>query len=109
MTKASRNSGPFRRTAVVARQLTHNPWSVASAFTWSPDGEHIACVLDNSVFAFDAQSGLGSRLTPRSADDLAPRPEACVFSPDGRAIAYVRRIEAEGGPFNQVFVVFIKE
>lgn len=93
----------------VPRQVTHNPWSVASAFTWSPDGEHIACVMDNSVFVIDSHSGLGRRLTPRSPDALAPRPEACVFSPDGRAITYVRRVPFEGVAFNQVFAVFLND
>jgi hypothetical protein len=90
------------------RQVSRNPWSIASAFTWSPDGRRIACVMDNSVFVIDARSGASTRLTPRSPDDQAPRPEACVFSPDGRAIAYVRRVAAEGGAFNQVFAVFLE-
>ena len=89
-------------------QVTHNPWSVASTFSWSPDGRHIACAMDNSIFVIDAQSGASTRLTPRSPDDLAPRPEACVFSPDGRAIAYVRRLPLDEGVFNQVFSVFLK-
>jgi hypothetical protein len=91
------------------KQVSHNPWGIASAFSWSPDGKSVACVMDNSVFIIDAQSGLSTRLTPRSPDDLAPRPEACVFSPDGRAIAYVRRVPAEGSTFNQVFVVFFQQ
>jgi hypothetical protein len=91
------------------KQLTRNPWGVASAFSWSPDGKHIACVMDNSVFLIDGQSGVSTRLTSRSVDDLAPRPEACVFSPHGRAIAYVRRVLADDGVFNQVFAVFLKQ
>ena len=90
------------------KQVTRNSWSVASAFSWSPDGTRIACVMDNSVFLIDAQNGASTRLTPRSTDDLVPRPEACVFSPDGRAIAYVRRAPADGGVFNQVFAVFLE-
>jgi hypothetical protein len=91
-----------------SRQVTRNPWSVASAFSWSLDGKQIACVMDNSIFLIDAQRGLSTRLTPRSTDDLAPRPEACVFSPNGRAIAYVRRVLVDDGVFNQVFAVFLK-
>ena len=89
-------------------QVTNNPWNIASAFNWSPDGKHIACVMDNSVFLIDAQSGGSTRLTPRLPDDLAPRPEACVFSPDGRAIAYVRRVLVDGSAFNQVFSVSLE-
>jgi hypothetical protein len=90
-------------------QVTRNPWSIASAFSWSPGGGHIACVMDNSVFLIDIQSGQAARLTSRSPDDLAPRPEACVFSPDGQAIAYVRRVETESRVFNQVFTVSLKD
>lgn len=87
------------------RQVTRGPWSVASAFSWSPDGRRIALVMDNSVFAIDIRSGEATRLTPRTPDALAPRPEACVFSPDGRQIAFVRPTSPEAGGFNQVCVV----
>jgi hypothetical protein len=91
------------------KQVTRNPWNIASAFSWSPDGRLIACVMDNSVFVIDVHSGLCTRVTSRSPDDLAPRPEACVFSPDGQAIAYMRRVETGGAIFNQVFTVSLKE
>jgi hypothetical protein len=86
-------------------QLTHNPFDVASAFSWSPDGRRIAYIADNSVFVSDAATGRATRLTPRTADESAPRPEACVFSPDGTRIAYVRPASQNGTVFNQVFVV----
>lgn len=86
-------------------QVTRGPYSAASAFTWSPDGRRIALVMDNSVFTVDAATGETTRLTPRMPDALAPRPEACVFSPDGRQIAYVRPTESAAGTFNQVYVV----
>jgi WD40 repeat protein len=86
-------------------QLTHNPFDVASAISWRPDGREIAYIADNSVFVSDAQAGDATRLTPRSSDSTAPRPEACVFSPDGSRIAYIRRVEKDGSIFNQVFVV----
>lgn len=87
------------------RQLTHNAWPVASAFTWSPDGRGIAHIMDNSVCVTDAATGETRRLTPRSDAATAPRPEACVFSPDGREIAFVRRLDTAGRPDNQIFVV----
>jgi len=66
-------------------------------------------VMDNSIFLIDVRSGLCTRVTARSPDDLAPRPEACVFSPDGHTIAYVRRVETGDGVFNQIFTVSLKE
>ena len=87
------------------RQLTHNQWSVSSAFTWSPDGRFITHAMDNSICLTDTQSGKMSRLTSRSTDADAPLSEACVFSPDGKTIAFLRRVPAPGGIFSQIFTV----
>jgi hypothetical protein len=95
---ASPSSGPLR-------QVTRNVHGIASAFTWSSDGARIAHVMDNSVCVTDAASGETRRLCACSVDVNAPRPEACVFSPDGTKIAYVRRVTGGGGEWNQVFVV----
>jgi hypothetical protein len=86
-------------------QLSHNSHSVASAFTWSSDGRFIAHVTDNSVCITETTSGLTHSLTPRAEDALAPRPEACVFAPDGKQVAYVKPVQAFGTVCNQIFVV----
>lgn len=90
------------------RQVTANPWSVASAFTWSPDGRWVAHGMDGSVWVTDVARGEGRRLTPKRAGAEAPRPEACVFSPDGHRIAYVRRVPGAGGLDNQIFFVDLR-
>ncbi|NOS70748.1 MAG: DUF3748 domain-containing protein [Verrucomicrobia bacterium] len=92
-----------------ATQLTHNPWPVASSFTWSPDGRHIAHVMDNSVYLTDATTGKSQRVTERTADAIAPQSEACVYSPDGKKLAFQRRKRDAGHEFNQVCVAFLKE
>lgn len=74
------------------RQLTRNAEDIASAFTWSPDGKWLAHVMDGSVCVTDVASGDTRRLTVPVADESAPRPSACVFSPDGQRIAYSRRM-----------------
>jgi hypothetical protein len=89
-------------------QLTHNPWPVASAFTWSPDGRELTYVMDNSIFVTDTATGRSRRVTERTADEIAPRPEACVFSPDGNKIAFVRRKKSDGVEANQICVVFFQ-
>ncbi len=86
------------------RQLTRNTWPIASAFTWSADGRWIAHVMDNSVCVTDTAAGETFRLTPRGDDATAPRPEACVFSPDGRKIAFVRRLTQNGVTSNQICI-----
>ena len=90
-------------------QMTHNLLPIASAFSWSPDGGWIAHVMDNSVCVTDAGTGQTRRLTSRRTNDTAPRPEACVFSPDGREIAYVRRMPAGDAFYNQIFVVTLAD
>ncbi|QNN25366.1 DUF3748 domain-containing protein [Planctomycetales bacterium ZRK34] len=96
---ASPNSGE-------SAQLTHNAHDIASAFSWSPDGRWIAHMMDRSVCITDAQSGQTTRLSPRVDESMqAPWEGACVFSPDGRRIAYIRNMPHEsGGRFNQVFI-----
>jgi WD40 repeat protein len=85
--------------------VTKNPHSVASCFTWHPDGRRVAFVMDNSVCVTDVTSGETTRLTERSDDATAPRPEACVFSPDGSRVAFVRRLPDGDKAYNQVCVV----
>jgi hypothetical protein len=87
------------------QQITRNPFSVASCFFWSPDGQSIAYIGDNSVCTTNIYDRATARLTERTAETTAPRPEACVFSPDGMLIAYVRPVARDGATFNQVFVV----
>ncbi|HWE95924.1 MAG TPA: DUF3748 domain-containing protein [Tepidisphaeraceae bacterium] len=89
-------------------QVTRNPWDIASAFTWSPDGRWIAHAMDNSIFVTGVASGQSVRLTARSPDEAAPRPESVVFSPDGGKIAYIRRVSAGAQEYNQVFVVSVE-
>jgi hypothetical protein len=96
------------------RQLTHNLHPIASAFSWSPDGRYIAQVMDGSVCITEADTGRTHRLTSADtragmvsgvpAEASAPRPEACVFSPDGRKIACIRQLNG----WNQIFVVDVR-
>ena len=89
------------------RQLTRAPWSIASCFTWSPAGHHIACIADGDVQLVDSAGGGCTRLTSSAAGP--PRPEACVFSPDGRRIAFMRSVADHAGRHNQIFVVDLPE
>jgi dipeptidyl aminopeptidase/acylaminoacyl peptidase len=90
------------------RQVTSNPYGISSCFSFSPDGRLIAHAMDNSVCVTEVATGRTRRVTPRSEGAMAPRPEACVFSPDGQEIAYLRAVPMDGASFNQVFVVTLK-
>jgi hypothetical protein len=88
-----------------ARQVTLNSEGISSAFTWSPDSRRVAHCMDGSVCVTDIADGRTTRLTPRRNGADAPPPFACVFSPDGRAVAYMRSVAADGATFSQIFIV----
>lgn len=64
---------------------------IQSAFSWSPQGEHLAFICDNSVMLCDSLTGHLRRLTARSV--VAPLADAVVFSPNGKKIAFMREID----------------
>lgn len=72
--------------------------------TWSPSGDRIAHVMDGSVCETDVSSGQTARLTPSGGDNDGPMDQACVYSPDGRQIAYTQMVEG----YQQIFVVRTK-
>jgi hypothetical protein len=90
-------------------QLTRHDFDIGSAFTWSPDGRWLAYALAGDVALTDIVTGT-TRVITTAAEGCGPvRPEACVFSPDGRRIAFVRQVFAEISAWNQLFVVEIAD
>lgn len=87
------------------RQLTHGRHGVASTFNWSPNGSWIACVMDNSVCIVRAETGEVFRLSERRTNAVAPHASACVFSPDGKMIAYLRPVNGQ----RQIFTVTVPQ
>lgn len=88
------------------RQVTHNASGIGSAISWDPDGRQVAHTMDGSVCVTDVTTGQTRRLAAKSADASAPLPLACVFSPDGREIAYLRNVGAAS--HTQIFVVTLR-
>lgn len=86
------------------RQLTRNAVDIGSAFTFSPDGRSIAHVLAGQICLTDVATGDTRPITAAGDPQSAPLPLACVFSPDGRRVAYLRRMpHKDGGVYNQIF------
>lgn len=88
-----------------ARQVTRNREGIASAISWSADGRRIAHVMAGRVCVTNVATGRTQPLTPPRTDVGLPAPLACVFSPDGRFIAYQRDVVGAIGLFSQIFVV----
>lgn len=87
------------------QQVSFLASGVESAFSVSNCGRNVAHIADGSVCVTEVPSGKTYRITEKRASDAAPRPEACVFSPDGSAIAYVRPVKSRDAWFNQICVV----
>jgi hypothetical protein len=87
------------------RQVTRDPFPVESAFTWNHDGSRVAYIADGGVVIADVATGRTQRVTPALGDGVKLRPEACVFLPDGRRVAFVGEVASGGRAFNQIFVV----
>jgi hypothetical protein len=79
------------------RQLTQCS-GIQSAFNWHPSGQALGFILEERVAMCDAQSG---EIRFLSADhENPPSGDAVVFSPDGRAVAWMQ--EAHG--YRQLWV-----
>ena len=82
------------------KQLTNARLGIGSAFTWSPCGTWIAAVVDNCIAKIDSAMGAITTLSPPSTWEDGILPEACVISPNGKQIAYVRRKN-----FNRICII----
>lgn len=80
------------------RQISHVAGDIQSAFSWHPDGTSVALINDNSVMLCDIGSGTMRRLTAKTHD--CPVADAVVCSPDGKYVAFMRRIDG----FQQIFI-----
>lgn len=90
------------------RQITTNPFSVASTISWSPDGKRIAYAGADSMYVTDAASGATTQVAPK--DPARPvLALAADFSPSGKSIAYQRVVKTGGVDRNQIFVTDLSE
>jgi hypothetical protein len=90
-------------------QLTRHDFDIGSAFTWSPDGRWLAYALAGDIALTDSATS-STRIITATGEGCGPvRPEACVFSPDGRKIAFLRQVYGETTARNQIFTVEIDD
>ncbi len=84
------------------RALSRLKDSIETPFTWSPDGRYLACSAGGRITRIDARTGASEAFGPSVANGEAPC-HGVIFSPDGRHLAFNRRLpHAEGGKFLQV-------
>ncbi len=89
-------------------QVTRGEKSVESCFTWHANGKSVALIHDGSVCSVEVETGTVRRLTPKREGAAAPRPEACVYSRDGKKIAYARPMPDGENWYNQIAVVDVE-
>ena len=99
------------------QQLTRNSTDISSALTWSSDGRWIAHGLAGQVCLTDTATGTTRPIVSRGETqpdtegrvrgDL--RKEACVISPDGSKIAFVRSSADSSGTTNQICVIQLEQ
>jgi hypothetical protein len=90
------------------RQVTNTILPVQSSFTWHPDGQRVVFVMDNSICITTVATGKTYHLTVQEPDAQAPRPEACVVSPDGKYVAYTRPQVINDVAVNQICIVPVR-
>jgi hypothetical protein len=91
------------------RQITRGPAGVESGFSFSPDGGRIAYVSGGRVCVVDAAGDRPPQPLTEPRPDAPPRPEACVFSPDGRQVAFARVLRGPRGEWTQVCVAEVMD
>jgi WD40 repeat protein len=89
--------------------VTTTPAGVGSSFTWSPDGKQVTFVTGNRLAVADVATGRITFVTQGRGEAERLRPEACVFSPDARQIAFVVRHGRAGQSTNHIHVVELND
>lgn len=88
------------------RQLTFNSFPVQGPFNFSPDGNYVAYLADNSVFITEVKTGKSDRLTKRSSNEEQVT-GSVVWSNHGGMLAYNKYVKdtKSGKVFLQIFVI----
>lgn len=86
------------------KQLSHSPSSITSPFSFSPDGQYVSYIADNSVFIEKIGSAKPQRLTTRVEGTDVPV-GAVLWSPDGKSLAYNKYVTEEEGRYLQIFLL----
>lgn len=85
-------------------QLTTSGFSVQGPINFSPDGDYIAYIADNSVFITDVNTSYSSRVTARAEEDSKPV-GAVNWSHDGQTLCYNKYVEVNNEKFLQIFLL----
>jgi hypothetical protein len=85
-------------------QITFNDFSIQGPINISPDDAYVSYIADNSVYVTGIKNHLSERLTPTSSDEDAPF-GAAIWSNNGKALAFNRRVKKGAQKYVQVFLL----
>lgn len=88
-------------------QVTHHESNVQSTVRWSPEGEYIYYVWDNSIIKCYAQSGGEFGSYTKLTETSQKQPTNLALSHDGKTIAFNREIKSKEkkGVVKQIYMV----
>jgi len=88
------------------RQLTDHPTAVQSGVRWSPDGQQVCYVWDNSLILCQVSNAPFASRHERLTAPADPSPLNPVWSHDGTLIAYNKKVAQAGSDSTkQIFVI----
>jgi hypothetical protein len=86
------------------RQISFHKFDIQSGFNFSPGGEHLAYIAQDSVYVTNTITGESQQLTESTSAE--EKYVGCVnWSPDGKILAYNRYVKFTEGLYVQIFLL----
>jgi WD40 repeat protein len=83
-------------------QISNEKHDITSSVFWSPDGDFVSYICDNSIFVCSVETGVSVRLTPK----YESMPKRAVWSHKGDKIVFARKaLSVNGKMFSQIFII----
>ncbi|MEM9389086.1 MAG: DUF3748 domain-containing protein [Bacteroidota bacterium] len=86
------------------RQITHNDFSIETAFTIAPDGKYVAYGVGEEIYVTALSRGQTRRISPKT-DGSHSGLQSIEWSNDGKMLAYNRKVKSGGKSYFQIFLL----